>query len=136
MIVARAVHAPVCAIDSRGGQISLAELKGKNVFAFCGIGNSNAFIKTLEGLCAEFLGSKIFDDHHNYTEGCLKEISTPAKQLKADLVLTTQKDWTKVEPLLTPAEGLNFGFLSVEMRFQAAEDELRDLIEKTLAGRI
>lgn len=136
IVVARAIHEPVCAISPDGAQISLEELKGKKIFAFCGIGNPHAFVKTLEDFCGGLLDSQIFDDHHHYTNACLTEISTRAEHLKADLVLTTQKDWTKVVPLLPAAKGLSFAFLSVEMRFKAAEDELRGLIEHTLAGRI
>lgn len=136
MIIARAVHAPVCVIASCGSQICLEELKDKKVFAFCGIGNPNAFLKTLKGLCAGLVGSQILDDHHHYTAACLEAISGQAEQLEADMVVTTQKDWTKVAPLLTTAEGPDFAFLSVEMRFEAGEDELRSLIEHTLAGKI
>ncbi len=136
IVVARAIHAPVCAISPDGSQISLEELKGKKIFAFCGIGNPDAFVKTLETIGGGLLGSQIFDDHHHYTNACLTEISARAEHLKADLVLTTQKDWTKLEPLLPIAKGLSFAFLSIEMRFGAGENELRDLIEHALAGRI
>jgi len=136
MVIARAVHAPVCAVDSYGNQIGLEELKSKKAFAFCGIGNPNAFIKTLEGLCSGVVGSRIFDDHYHYTQACLKEISSQAEQSGAGLVLTTQKDWTKAQPLITPSEGLDCAFLTVEMQFKAGEDELRGLIEGTLAGKI
>jgi tetraacyldisaccharide 4'-kinase len=136
IVVARALHAPVCAIARDGNEISLEGLKERKVFAFCGIGNPNAFVRTLEGVCGNVLDARIFDDHHHYTEGCLTDIRAEAERLNADLVLTTQKDWTKVAALLTPTEGPDFGFLSIEMRFEAGEDELRGLIEEVLAGRI
>ena len=115
---------------------SLEELKGKKVFAFCGIGNPDAFLNTVKGLDAELLGSQIFDDHHHYAEACLAGICTQAERLKVDLVLTTQKDWTKIAPLLTDETRLCFAFLAVEMRFQAGKDKLRGLIDDVLAGRI
>jgi len=136
IVIARAVHAPVCAISEDDGQISLEELKGKKVFAFCGIGNPGAFLNTLKGLEVELLGSKVFDDHHHYTEACLAEIRTQAERLKADLTLTTQKDWTKIAALLTDEKHVSFAFLAVEMRFQAGQDRLRGLIEDALSGRI
>lgn len=136
IVIARAVHAPVYAISQDNDQISLDELKGKKVFAFCGIGNPGAFLNTLKGLEVELLGSKVFDDHHHYTEACLAEIRTQAERLKADLTLTTQKDWTKIAALLTDEKHVSFAFLAVEMRFQAGQDRLRGLIEDALSGRI
>jgi len=136
IVIARSIHAPVRAISQDDGRISLDELKGKKVFAFCGIGNPGAFLNTLKALGADLLGSKVFDDHHHYTEPCLAEIRTQAERLKADLTLTTQKDWTKIAPLLTGEKHLSFAFLAVEMRFQTGQDRLRGLIQDVLAGRI
>lgn len=136
IVIARSIHAPVCAISQDDGRISLEELKDKKVFAFCGIGNPDAFLNTLKGLGADLLGSKVFDDHRRCAGACLAEIRTQIERLKADLTLTTQKDWTKIAPLLTGEKHLSFAFLAVEMRFQAGEDRLRDLIQDAIAGRI
>jgi len=136
IVIARSVHAPVCAISQDDGRINLEELKGEKVFAFCGIGNPGAFLNTLKALGVELLGSKAFDDHHHYTKACLAEIRTQAERLKADLTLTTQKDWTKIALLLTGEKHLSFAFLPVEMRFQTGQDGLTGLIEDAMAGRI
>ncbi len=131
------IHKSDETVDSRFRRNdNLEEIKGKKVFAFCGIGNPRAFLNTLQALGVDLLGSKVFDDHHHYTKACLAEIRTQAKQLKADLTLTTQKDWTKIAPLLTGEKHLSFAFLAVEMRFQAGQDRLTGLIEDALAGRI
>ncbi|MBL7153521.1 MAG: tetraacyldisaccharide 4'-kinase, partial [Phycisphaerae bacterium] len=90
MVIARSIHAPLCAIDAEAKQIDLEELKGKKVFAFCGIGNPHAFLNTVKDLGVNLLGSQVFDDHHHYTNGCLAEICGQAQRLGADLALTTQ----------------------------------------------
>ena len=115
---------------------NLEQLKGKKIFAFCGIGNPEAFLNTLKALGADLLGSAVFDDHYLYTQACLDEISKQAQHLKADLVLTTQKDWTKIAPLLTDEKHLLFAFLAVEIRFQTGQDRLKGLIEHAITGRI
>jgi len=141
MIIARSIHAPVYAKSMNDKEMSLEQLKGKKVFAFCGIGNPDAFLNTIKNLGAELSGSKIYDDHYHYTDACLSEISEQAEELGADLILTTQKDWTKVisnsEFQISKSKSpLPFAYLVVEIKFLAGEDKLTALIKDTLAGKI
>jgi len=136
MIIATSIHAPVCAESADAGQISLEQLKAKKIFAFCGIGNPDAFLNTIKNLGANLAGSEVFDDHHHYTDDCLAQVCEQAARLEADLVLTTQKDWTKIAPLLSAEKCPPFAYLAVEIRFSTGEDKLRRLIEDTLAGKI
>jgi tetraacyldisaccharide 4'-kinase len=126
-------------LDTRNDNIE--QLKGKKIFAFCGIGNPDAFLNTIKNLGAELAGSKIYDDHYHYTDDCLTEISEQAEELGADLILTTQKDWTKVisNPEFQISESkspLPFAYLAIEIKFLAGEDKLTALIKDTLAGKI
>ena len=123
------------------GNDNIEQLKGKKVFAFCGIGNPDAFLNTIKNLGAELAGSKIYDDHYHYTDACLTEISEQAEELGADLILTTQKDWTKVIsnskfPISESKSPLPFAYLAIEIKFLAGEDKLTALIKDTLAGKI
>jgi tetraacyldisaccharide 4'-kinase len=141
MIIARSIHAPVYAKSKDDKEISIEQLKGKKVFAFCGIGNPDAFLKTIKDIGAELAGSKIYDDHYHYTDACLTEISEQAKELGADLILTTQKDWTKVisntKFLLSESKSpLPFAYLAIEIQFLAGEEKLTALIKDTLASKI
>jgi len=120
---------------------NIEQLKGKKVFAFCGIGNPDAFLDTIKNLGAELAGSKIYDDHHNYTDACLTEISEQAEELGADLILTTHKDWTKVisnfkSQISNFKSPLPFAYLAIEIKFLAGKDKLTALIKETLAGKI
>jgi len=141
MIISRSIHAPVYAKSMKNKEINLEQLKGKKVFAFCGIGNPDAFFNTIKNLGAELSGSKIYDDHYHYTDACLSKISEQAEELGADLILTTQKDWTKV---ISNSESqisdfklpLPFAFLAIEIKFLAGEDKLTALIKDTLASKI
>ncbi|MFC1793060.1 tetraacyldisaccharide 4'-kinase [Planctomycetota bacterium] len=141
MVIAKSTHAPVYAKSNDNKEISFEQLKGRKVFAFCGIGNPDAFLKTIKDLGAELAGSKIYDDHYHYTDACLTEISEQAKNLGADLILTTQKDWTKVisnsrfqisDSQSTPP----FAYLAIEIKFLTGEDKFTTLIKDTLAGSI
>jgi tetraacyldisaccharide 4'-kinase len=141
MVIARSIHAPDYAKSIDNNEISIKQLKGKKVFAFCGIGNPDAFLNTIKDLGAELAGSTIYDDHYHYTDACLADISERAGELGADLILTTQKDWTKVisnsrfqisDSQSTPP----FAYLAIEIKFLAGEDKLTALIKETLAGKI
>lgn len=120
---------------------NVERLKGKKVFAFCGIGNPDAFLNTVKHIGADLVGSKAYNDHYHYTDACLTEISEQAEESGADLILTTQKDWTKVVssnkfPISESESHLPFAYLAIEIKFLSGEDKLRALINDTLAGRI
>ena len=58
---------------------------------------------------------KHYNDHHQYTQEDITDIYEEAKYLKADLILTTQKDWVKVASLVTPE--IPFAYLAVKLEF-------------------
>ena len=134
MVIAKSIHAAVSARTTDNEEIDVGLLRSKKIFAFCGIGNPGAFLNTIEALGSELVGSKVYDDHHHYTDGCLSDIRRQAERAGADLVLTTQKDWTKI--IYNSKSTVPFACLAIEMRFLAGQDKLTALIQDTLAGRI
>lgn len=96
---------------------------------------------TIRSLECELVGSKVYDDHFHYTNDCLSEISSQAENRGADLILTTQKDWTKLisdfkSEISDSKSPVPFAYLAVEIEFLSGRDELTALIENTLQGRI
>ncbi len=136
MVIARSIHAPAYVKSTDDKEISLEHLKDKKIFAFCGIGNPDAFLNTIKSLSCDLIGSKIYNDHHHYTNDCLTDIYEQAECLEADLILTTQKDWTKIKRLTLLKKDIPLGYLGIEIKFLAGKDKLRGLIENTLAGKI
>lgn len=136
MVIARSIHKAVCVKMLDKKEASLDELKGKSVFAFCGIGNPEAFIQTIQDTGAHLAGSKIYDDHYNYTEKDISAIYRQAENLQAEMILSTQKDWTKTALLAAGKEKMPFGYLAIKLQFINGEQELKELIEKVLAGKI
>ena len=136
IVIAGSIHAPVCVVSADDGRISPDEIEGKKILAFCGIGNPDAFLNSIKALGADLLGSAVFDDHCHYSKDSLDNISNQARRLQADLVLTTQKDWTKIAPLLEEEKHALFAFLAVEIRFQTGQNKLISLIENAITGRI
>ena len=99
-IIATSIHAPVSATIQGGMEIGLEELRGKRVYAFCGLGNPEAFFDTVRHIGCVLVGSQSFDDHYVYTSECLGDLRHLAGDLKADYIVTTQKDWTKIARLI------------------------------------
>jgi len=135
IVVARSIHVPVRVRSADQDCLHLDQLRGKKVFAFCGIGNPDAFLGTLRSLGCELVGSKVYNDHYHYTEDCLSDIQDQAEQLGANLILTTQKDWTKISRS-TLVNKFSLAFLAIEIKFLAGKDQLTALIEDTLQGKI
>ncbi len=141
MILVRSIHAPVDVQTIYERRMGVEQLKGKKVFAFCGIGNPDAFLDTIRRLGAQLVGSKVYNDHYHYTDNCIVDIHRRAENLKVDMILTTKKDWTKMISNLKSQISdskwtLPFAYLEIEIKFLSGEDKLTHLIEKTLAGTI
>jgi tetraacyldisaccharide 4'-kinase len=82
------------------------------------------------------VGSKAYGDHHHYTNECLTDIYNQTEHLGADLILTTQKDWTKISQLIPSQKNIPFAYLAIEIQFLVGKDQLTALIENTLQGKI
>jgi tetraacyldisaccharide 4'-kinase len=82
-----------------GAQVSapLDLLRGRPVAAFCGIGNPEAFRRTLAGLGAEVAAFRVYPDHHAYTRADVDKLRTWAgQQAEQAVIATTQKDLVKL----------------------------------------
>lgn len=139
MVIATSIHLPVDAKLPDNHQIPISQLTQKKIFAFCGIGNPDAFLSTLKKLGLDCLNCMIFNDHHQYTHFCLNDICRQAQDCGADLLLTTEKDYTKVSHLLEKEAlepPLSLAYLVVELKFLAGQDQLKQLIEQTIKDKI
>jgi len=136
MVIGRTIHSPVCAKGAGNKEIPLEKLRAKKVLAFCGIANPDAFLELLGRLGVNLVNLKIYNDHHAYTAGDVNDICRDAENLEADLILTTEKDYDKITlPPDSRANGI-LAYLAVELRFIEGQDRIRQLIERSLAGKI
>jgi tetraacyldisaccharide 4'-kinase len=137
-IVAKTTHKVVAARLANGKKIIPEALKGKRIFAFCGIGNPHSFITTIRDLGCEIAGSKIYNDHYRYREEDINEILSHSKKSDADFIITTEKDWTKIDFLevINSESASIIGYLKIELNFISGEEKIRGLIEKALGIKI
>lgn len=133
--VATSVHAPTQVHFAGANPEPSAWLKDRAVFAFCGIGNPQAFFATLRKLGVRLVGTLVFDDHHHCTQANFDDLHQQALLNKAEILLTTEKNFPDIEAMSTQSS-VPVGYLAVELAFESGEDRVKELIEQTLASRI
>jgi tetraacyldisaccharide 4'-kinase len=125
------VHEPVGLVDSVRATWSVDELRDRTVAAFCGIGNPDAFERTLLGLGARVEALRVFPDHHRYTPIDVKSLDGWARQLAKDcVVVTTQKDLVKLR--LPEVGGKPLRALRVRLQARAGREELDRKLKEAL----
>jgi tetraacyldisaccharide 4'-kinase len=136
LVVARAIHAPAAVELANGKRLDPTELADKRIFAFCGLGNPGAFFQTLQACGCHLIGQRVFNDHHHYSDSDIADLYARAQSSGAELLLTTQKDWTKVKPHGLPNGLVKRGYLVVELQITVEIEALTALIDQALASRI
>ncbi|HYO80225.1 MAG TPA: tetraacyldisaccharide 4'-kinase, partial [Bryobacteraceae bacterium] len=91
-----------------GARASLDDFRGAEVFAFCGLGNPDAFRRTLSDCGCRVRGFTAFPDHHWFTEADLAAIR---EQANGYALVTTEKDAARV-PHPFPAHALEIRCLA------------------------
>jgi tetraacyldisaccharide 4'-kinase len=79
-------------LDDEGPLQTVAQLGSGPFFAFCGLGNPEAFLRDLQRWGAAPTGHLFFPDHHRYTLEDVQAIEQDALRLGAKSLLTTEKD--------------------------------------------
>lgn len=75
-------------------------LAGQTVVAFSGIARNDDFFRTLAGWGADIAQSLGYPDHHAYSEADLARILRVARQIGAGGLVTTEKDFVRIQPRL------------------------------------
>jgi tetraacyldisaccharide 4'-kinase len=86
---------PVFRAKLEADATSAAELKGKRVLAFAGIGAPEKFFRSLEVAGASVAARKSFGDHHRYTQTDAAALLAEARADGLELV-TTEKDLARM----------------------------------------
>jgi tetraacyldisaccharide-1-P 4'-kinase len=88
-----------------GKSTGVADNLPQPVFAFCGIGNPEAFFADLERWGVEVVGKSTFRDHHVYSAEEVGKICKSAKELGAKAFLTTEKDLQNLGEIALDIQG-------------------------------
>ena len=125
-------HTELDSVRSRSGsQLPPAELRGKALFAFCGIGNPGAFYSDLREWGFHVVGNKSFRDHHRFTAADIAEIEKEAKKAGASGLICTEKDSFNLPESLP---SMDLSVCAISLHVDQEEDFWRTVREKAQAG--
>jgi tetraacyldisaccharide 4'-kinase len=103
--------------------LPLTHLAGQKFSAFAGIGNPHALEQQLRHLPGQLTTPHWFPDHHAYTRADLQDVLAAAQRNGAQLLLTTEKDWVKIAPLLRPIDTPPIHRLNLSLTFEADHEQ-------------
>ena len=86
-------------IDQKKSEINSFILKTKNVILLSGIGVPKSFENTIHELKIPFKKHVILNDHAEYSSDTIRKIEQEARKNEVDYVITTEKDFAKLEKL-------------------------------------
>ncbi|MGL5123902.1 MAG: tetraacyldisaccharide 4'-kinase [Fusobacteriaceae bacterium] len=94
--VSIARHGVTSLCDIKGNAKPLFWVSGKRVLLFSGLANPFNFEKTVISLNPKYIERIDFIDHHNFKNQDLEMIKERAKKMKAEFIITTEKDFVKL----------------------------------------
>ena len=103
-------------------------IQGKRVVAFAGIAKPEAFRDMLIGLNAEISLFRRFRDHHVFIRSELRELVAEGHRLRADLLITTEKDYVRLGPLAQTEKHL--GYLTIRFQMTSGAEAFFDMIRR------
>jgi tetraacyldisaccharide 4'-kinase len=93
----------------------LAGWREKKAFAFCGIGNPQAFFDDLSRWGGSVSGHSSFPDHHTYTQCDIEKIEAGARDVGAEILLCTEKDIFNLRNIQLPGLPVYCARISMEI---------------------
>jgi len=100
--------------------------KGKTALLCSGVGHAESFRSLVERIGIKIVGEVVHPDHHAYTSQDVERLKARAVELRAELVVTTEKDACKLAALLQPTD--SWWAVRLTTNVIAGEDRLRRLV--------
>jgi tetraacyldisaccharide 4'-kinase len=133
---------PVFAAETRlvgfrllGGDTTIFQAKALGsgpFFAFCGIGNPEAFFRNLESWRVPVAGSRVFRDHFRYGAQEIAMLERAAEQANAKALVTTEKDAQNLAGLRLPSIPVYVSVIDLEL---AQEADLLAVVDRAVETR-
>ena len=115
-----------------GGDITLLtaeEIGAGPFFAFCGLGNPDAFFRDLTNWGLTICDQAIFSDHRRYTQRDISAIKQAAKRASANAYVTTEKDAQNLGTVMFDEAQLYVAVIDLVV---VPEADFRSVLERTL----
>ncbi len=111
--------------NKNGQSIELNEVSARNIITVTGIANPYSFNKALQDIGCIILKTFIFPDHHPYSKENLEVINHYADSKEVSFIITTQKDFVKINELKGVPENLIYSRLNLKIE---DEPKLQEII--------
>jgi tetraacyldisaccharide 4'-kinase len=122
---------PVLRSHLKPDPATLAQLAGKRVLAFAGIGDPQRFFRTLRANGIAVITERAFADHHAFSKGEIEALVAQARR-DALMLVTTEKDLARLrEPAGLPAVLREVVPFPVTLEFEDAS-----ALRKLVSGRL
>ena len=124
IMICRARHKPEFFLTDSGQNKPLEYIKNKRVASVSALADNYSFAKTIENLGAEIVSSLFYIDHHRYAAGDVKRIIKSLKEFQVNILVTTEKDWVKLAPMVKGPIANGIEFLVLRVKLEVEEDEI------------
>ena len=123
-------HQSVLAAWKGKGRPELSDLSGRSAVLFSGLARNRAFLESASALGIKVADHLEFRDHYRYNSADFFRVRQRAEALGADLILTTEKDWVKVDRSFDFQRDL--GILGIEIAMENPDGFDRFLHDRVL----
>ena len=134
--IVRSYHRLTHALDEDQTR-PIGSLRGTRAFALSGIGNPAAFERSLTDIGIIVAASRRFSDHHAYADADIDGVLAAARAAGAERVVTTEKDWVKLERL-DAVRRATLPFVRAALRLEFTGDgeavALKTILSRAAAG--
>jgi len=105
--------------NSKEYYTDVGSLKGKKAVLFSAIAKNTSFCDAMKGSGINVLDHLEFKDHYRYKEPDILLINRAAKKVCADVILTTEKDWVKLNQDIE--WGLDLIVIGIQIEFEDSQ---------------
>jgi len=131
--VLSARYALESAIETRASRrVPIAELAGRRLLAFAGLGSPQGFADTLDAIGIRRVGFVELPDHHWFTARDVEELTRDARASGAQGLVTTEKDWVRIRALAPPT--LPLWVLPVRLALDSGREVWQQALAAALAS--
>lgn len=124
-------YEPVRLVDSNGAPGPIGRIDGLRAYLLSGIARPERFRRTAETAGIEVAGESRFGDHHRFSERELSDVWDRAGAVRADAVVTTEKDLARMRGVDARLPVLA---LKVDVSIARGEDLLKESIVRTISS--
>ena len=79
--------------------LTKVNLLNKNVLSLTAIGDHKSFLTSIKKTGCNLIKVLNFRDHYNFNQKLWNKIEYSIQSINIEFILTTEKDWVKIEPL-------------------------------------